>query len=356
MSAWTKPYWPRSGERGIAVLDEDLAPDEVAQPRLELVGRQLAADRRQRGDGEGLAEDRGILQERSARPGRARRAGRRSARGASRERRAGRGRRRAIGCRRPRSRRPSSRSLRTVSTAYSGIPSARARIARRARFRETRHEAGQQVLASPGRTAGRATAPRSCAGRRPSPGGARGTPAGRASRSGSGGRSTIRARWSMKSSRPWSAQWMSSNTRTVGPCSLHPLEERPPGGEQLLALERPDLARARAGRAASARSSAARPRRGRTRPGRPRSCVAGRRLVVTLGQAGPLADHLAERPERDALAVGGRAALVPVDVSTSAVDVLQELPGEAALADSGLARHRHEARAGARAPSRGGSP
>ena len=38
----------------------------------------------------------------------------------------------------------------------------------------------------------------------------------------------------MKSSRPWSAQWRSSKTSTVGAAVGDPLEERPPGGEQLL--------------------------------------------------------------------------------------------------------------------------
>ena len=35
MSAWTNAYWPRSGERGSTSLDEQLAPDERAEPRLE---------------------------------------------------------------------------------------------------------------------------------------------------------------------------------------------------------------------------------------------------------------------------------------------------------------------------------
>ena len=70
----------------------------------------------------------------------------------------------------------------------------------------------------------------------------------------------------------------------------------------------------------------------------------GRRLVVSLGQAGPPADHLAERPERDSVAVGGRPAAMPVDVVDEAVDVLLELPGEPALADPARPRHRDEAR------------
>ncbi len=48
MSAWTNAYWPRSGDRGSAIVDEQLAPHEVAKPRLELPlggaahGRQAA--------------------------------------------------------------------------------------------------------------------------------------------------------------------------------------------------------------------------------------------------------------------------------------------------------------------------
>ena len=67
-----------------------------------------------------------------------------------------------------------------------------------------------------------------------------------------------------------------------------------------------------------------------------------RRLVVRLGEPGPLADHLAERPERDPAAVRGRAPVVPVDGLDEAVDVLEELPGEPALADAALAGHGDE--------------
>ena len=35
MSAWTNPYWPRSGERGIDVEVEQLAADEGPEPGLE---------------------------------------------------------------------------------------------------------------------------------------------------------------------------------------------------------------------------------------------------------------------------------------------------------------------------------
>ena len=122
------------------------------------------------------------------------------------------------------------------------------------------------------------------------------------------------------------------------------LEERPPRREQLLASAGGRIADAEQGeerRLDPAGSSSS----GTKRSTVARDLRAGGRLVVGLEQAGPRADHLAERPERDALAVGRRAALVPVDGLDDAVDVLQELPGEAALADAGRPGDRHEPRA-----------
>ena len=74
---------------------------------------------------------------------------------------------------------------------------------------------------------------------------------------------------------------------------------------------------------------------------RPETCSATHRgdlgsrrpLVVGLGQAGPTADHLAERPERDPFAIRRRAAVMPPGQADDAVEVLLELPGEATLAD-----------------------
>ncbi len=59
----------------------------------------------------------------------------------------------------------------------------------------------------------------------------------------------------------------------------------------------------------------------------------GRSLVVSLGEAGPTADHLAEGPERDPLAIRRRAAAMPPGQSDDPVQVLLEFPGEATLAD-----------------------
>ena len=100
-----------------------------------------------------------------------------------------------------------------------------------------------------------------------------------------------------------------------------PLEERAPGAEQLLA--------GGAGAAfepeqdeegvldPAALGLVRDPARDTGRDRGPR-----RGLVVALDQPDPAADHLAERPERDALAVGRRPAGVPVDRVHQAVDVL----------------------------------
>ena len=122
----------------------------------------------------------------------------------------------------------------------------------------------------------------------------------------------------MKSSRPGSAQWRSSNTRTTGAVGGDPLEERPPGREQLVAAAGRRVADAEQGQQ----------RRLDPAPlglvghvARDASRATFARVVASssrLEQAGPAADHLAERPERDALAVGGRAALVPLDAARRA--------------------------------------
>ena len=140
--------------------------------------------------------------------------------------------------------------------------------------------------------------------------------------------------WSMKSSMPGSAHWRSSNTSVT----TWSAASRSKNVRQ--ALKRPSAppvgaCRRRAGRGGPARSNGARRRRGRTWRASRRPAP-GRLVIVGLDQAGPTADHLAERPERDALAVGRRTALVPPDRLDDTVDVLQEFPGQAALADAGL--------------------
>src|SRR5205814_7039399 len=73
--------------------------------------------------------------------------------------------------------------------------------------------------------------------------------------------------------------------------------------------------------------------------------LAGRRLgILLLGDSGPHAHHLGERPVRDAVAVGETAAAMPVDVADQPVDVALELRREPRLADPGDADDRDEPR------------
>ena len=155
----------------------------------------------------------------------------------------------------------------------------------------------------------------------------------------------------MKSSRPVSAHWRSSNSSTVVPRSAIRSKKmrqaanstsRPPAG----AGSRPEQGEQR--RLHPARSSASGTYSATDR----RRSAPGGGLVVRLGQSGAPADHLAERPERDPLAVRRRAAAVPVDVLEHAVDVLLELPGQAALADAPGPADRDEPRPAVAARSR----
>ena len=146
MSAWTNAYWPRSGDRGSTSTAQELAPDQRPQPRLELRLGSTPRHGREAGEREALPEDRRVLERAPGRPGRARRGGRRSARGASPGRRAS--PRSPTGSYAPSSRstsRPSATSIRTVSTAYSGMPSARATIAATAGSGRPGHEPAEQL-------------------------------------------------------------------------------------------------------------------------------------------------------------------------------------------------------------------
>ena len=119
-----------------------------------------------------------------------------------------------------------------------------------------------------------------------------------------------------------------------GPALGDPLEEGPAGRLELLALAGRRGLEAEQGRQARLHPGPLRRVGDVVAEGR-RQLLPRRGGVVALGDAGALADHLAERPERQPLAVGGRAAAMPVDVGGDAVDVLLELPGEAGLADPG---------------------
>ena len=166
-------------------------------------------------------------------------------------------------------------------------------------------------------------------------------------------------RWSMKSSVPESAQWRSWKTRTTVPVDGEPLEERSPRAEQLVgdeiaaAIPRSSSIAGSIQRRSGSSGTTLVQHRGDLGP--------GRRLVVRLGQPGPPADHLAERPERDPLAVGGRATVVPPRPRHDPVEVLLELPGEPALADAARPDDRDVAdpplpgRSRGRGPSGGGA-
>ena len=145
----------------------------------------------------------------------------------------------------------------------------------------------------------------------------------------------------MKSSRPLSAHWRSSNRRTVVARSAirskkirHAANRtsRPPAGA--------GSSPSRVSRAGSTqrRSSSSGTNSATVAP----DPLAGGLLVVGLGQPGPPPDHLAQRPERDPLAVRRRAAAMPVDRLADPVDVLLELPGQPALADPARAGDRDE--------------
>ena len=120
-----------------------------------------------------------------------------------------------------------------------------------------------------------------------------------------------------------------------------PLEERSPGGEQLL-------------RTAACRLDAEQGEQSRLDPAAIRlvwdvlderlgDLQSRRRLVVRLEQARASPDHLAERPEADPLAVCRTAADVPVRRIDDAIGVLGELPAEPALSDTGRADDRDQA-------------
>ena len=194
------------------------------------------------------------------------------------------------------------------------------------------------------RTAARATSV--VALRPPAPNvGLRSSSSGRASASTkSGWLRDHSSRYSMKSSSPASAHCRSSKTSTTGPLLGEPLEEEPPGREEVLPVGGGPLGRGRAGARAAARARPAPPRRRRAPRSRRASFASAELGRLLLEDPRPHPHHLGERPVRDALAVGEAAAAVPPDVVGEPVDVLLELPGEARLADPGDADDRDELR------------
>ena len=154
----------------------------------------------------------------------------------------------------------------------------------------------------------------------------------------SGTPSARSARCSRNASIASSAQWMSSNTRTVGPLVGDALEERPPGGER--APRAPQLS------SASIPDERQEPR---TQPvpvwpaGRSTSILPPPpRESRTRRMPGLGLDDLAQCPERHAVAVRQAAALAPREPGRRARDVGEQLADHPALADAGLADDRDE--------------
>ena len=144
-------------------------------------------------------------------------------------------------------------------------------------------------------------------------------------------------RWSMKSRRPGSAWWRSSNTRTTAcvAASRSKNVRHAPKSWSVAAPPSKPSSESRAGAIQAALGLVRDVHLEHRGDG-----GSGRRLVVRLLQPGPTPDHLAEGPERDALAVGRASPVVPPDGLDESVDVLEEFPGEARLAD---ARRSHDA-------------
>ena len=231
-----------------------------------------------------------------------------------------------------------------VSTAYSGIPSARATIDRTALSgRPGTRPASSSRIAS--RVSG--SRPRARKLRRPAP---------------QSGRRSSRLRpgegddQDRDAATPLEQVVDEVEQARVGPLEVleqeadrpgrgEPLEERPPCAEQLVTPAARCVADPEQGEQRRFDPASARPRRGRAARPSPRSWSGSWRASSVSSRPARDADHLAERPERDALAVGGRSAVVPPHVLDDPVDVLQELPGQPGLADAGLAGDRDQPRA-----------
>ena len=157
---------------------------------------------------------------------------------------------------------------------------------------------------------------------------ARAAPAGRCRRSATAPRRPASAIKSMKSSRASSAQWMSSNTSTVGPssasASTNAAKPRTP---------RPDRSRpgpTRASRPTSGPSCTHHPLAVApirlSAPHRVRSFVPGNAGAVRFQDARLGLHHLTQRPQCNALAVGKRAAPPPRDHVRQRLDIVAETP------------------------------
>ena len=150
----------------------------------------------------------------------------------------------------------------------------------------------------------------------------------------------------MNSSRPSSAQWMSSNTSTSGPARRDQLQEPAPGRERLGAAVAAQLAcGGEPGQRRQVRLDPAR----LVRVG-DNVLDGDAELLLDVGRrvggedAGVGLHDLAQRPEGDAVAVGQRAALPPEHDVGLPLQVPEQLPDLARLADPGRPHQRHDLR------------
>ena len=160
-------------------------------------------------------------------------------------------------------------------------------------------------------------------------------------------------RESTKSSRPSSAQWRSSKTRTVGRSAASPSTKRRQAANASPRRSPPEVSSgiptSGCNILAATRSPA------RCRPARPLAKLRLRDLSgVALENPGLCLDHLAEGPVAHAFAIGKRASLAPAGQLGLGLDPSRQLLHEPALPHSRNTHDRHELRLalGARAVQR----
>ena len=223
--------------------------------------------------------------------------------------------------------------MRTVSTAYSGTPSARAEDLVADVGREPRHEPGEELLHRLRRQ--RLEVER---GEAPLPGAP-----GRPALEQLGPRE--REDEDRRVARPVEEVLDEVEQALVGPLHVlegehrrirlrEALEEEPPGGEEILLVAGLVLGEAEEVRQPGLDEAPLLRRRGCLRQRRLELGLRRRGLLV-LGDPAAHAHHVGQRPVGDALAVRQAAPPVPVDALGDAVEVLVELPREPRLPDAG---------------------
>ena len=147
MSACTNAYWPRSGERGSRFELEQLAPHERRAAAARGRASSMPATAARAATREALAQDGGVLERAPVGGSSASRRDAMSARsvsGTASSVRSPTGRYAPSTSLQP----PVGESIRTVSTAYSGMPSARPTIGRDGRVRQARARGRRAARAS----------------------------------------------------------------------------------------------------------------------------------------------------------------------------------------------------------------